>query len=287
MSKKRKAEAHSIKSYYNRLLSHSGITIQDNYHKFFKKLIFLDIFVFLVFAALLTFYVLENLYKKQLLKEALWFIYIPISLYFFLVCLTYTIYHLASISFEKKNKYELSLSLAPLGYKLACYLMLIVHFVWIVIAYLITYTLRKLHLDELREALILLLYSYLFLFFAGLLIVYYGLDFLDTLDLYFDNHVTVETYLYGVVLIVMLFCRHISSLFMKLMIPQSAKTIPSRREKILKQYSLLNAYLTFLITIVLKALHFESNEKIIVDSLFYASGIITLFTKLKNDMQKC
>ncbi len=286
-TRKQKIETHSIKSYYKRLLSHSGVTIQDNYRRYLKRLMFLDIFLLSIFTALLTFYILKSTYDSQPLEKTLCLIYLSISLYSFIACLTYTIYHIISISFEKKNRYELSLSCTPKGYKLVYYAMFIIHSIWIIFAYLFTCILRKLHLDELKEALLLLLYSYFLLFFVGLLMVDYGLDYLDTLDLYFDKHVTVKTYLFGVVLVVIPFCRYLSSLFMKLMIPPSVKTVPSKKEKILKQYSLLNAYLTLLITIVLKALHFENSEELLIDSFFYASGIITLFTKLKNDMQKC
>ena len=135
--KKRKIETHSIKSYYKQLLSHSGVSIQDDYRKYLKRLIILDILILLIFTVLLTLYIRKDLYDNQPLVDVLRFIYLPISLYSFVACLTYTIYHFISISFEKKNKYEFSLACAQKGYKLVYYTMFIIHFIWIITAYLI------------------------------------------------------------------------------------------------------------------------------------------------------
>lgn len=283
----------TFKYYYKELLSHYGITPQNKYAiNFFKRISIINIALLIV--CCLFFIFRDSSFVRYFTSGSIimYYLYAFMLLYAFTALASYTIYHIISYRYEIKNKHELQKKDIKGVYTAFLFIYKFIHLPWILLTCLVLKLLALFRIANLKKYLPLLIcgYSYFLIVAFTILLTLLKLTYkiLTSYTFLTNNYVTETTYLYLIVFISIVISKHVPTVFLKIIIHPFVIKNSSEYKKIFDQYHLLNYYFLVAITLILKALNFTDDEKILIDALFYTTNALTLFStafqKAKNTL---
>ena len=145
-------------------------------------------------------------------------------------------------------------------------------------------------IQSLKEYLPLLICGYLYFLIFALFIFQILYKFTNTLLSHYtfltNTLITKNTYLYIIVFISIIISKHIPTLLLKISLRPFIDKNSNNYKEIFNRYHLLNYYFLVLITLILKALNFSDENKILVDALFYTTNAMTLFSTARQKAKK-
>mgnify|MGYP004639628865 CR=1 FL=1 len=111
------------------------------------------------------------------------------------------------------------------------------------------------------------------------------------IDIFGIASIIEKTYIYVGSFISIYTCNFISQIMINRLFKCFNKYVDAkdnlmREQDINKIFNLINCFLLIVLTIICKALEFSNYHKIIVDAIFYSTGIMTLLCKIKQDYNK-
>lgn len=279
----KKQELSPFNYYYKELFSHYNVTPQNKNAK--KVLIRASIIVVLF----LVLYILLNIFKNSSFvhyftngSPIMHSLYSVMILYAFIAFGSYTIYHIVSYNFEIIHKHELLKKDIKGAYNLFSLLYKFIHLPWILVVCFTLKILSIFKIQDLRKYLPMLIGGYLYFLMISLVVLQVLCNWLDKLltdgILPHNNLITEVTYLYIIVLVTIIFSKHIPTGLLKIVIRPFVNKNSLEYRRIFRQYHLLNYYFLVVITLVLKALNFTGIEKILIDALFYTTNALSLLS---------
>lgn len=280
---KKNKQQSPFKYYYKELLSHYGITPQNkNAKKFLIRISILDIILLILCILFLIFKNSTFVHYFTNGSQAMHLFYVVMLIYTFIAAVSFTLYHIISYIYEFKHKHELLKKDINGVYVLLFLLYKLIHLPWILLTCLTLKVLDLFKIQNLRKYLPMLTCGYLYFLMIALIIVQILCGYVDKLLANYsyltNNYITEETYLYLIVLISIIISKHIPTALLKIVLYPFIKKNSVEYKKIFDQYHLLNYYFLVAITLILKALNFSGEDKILIDALFYTTNALTLFS---------
>ncbi|GEM_PF-1463520 len=281
-----------FKYYYKELISHRGVTSQNK--KAAKKFLLLTSIIDIILL-ILCFLLIVYRYSKVVCyftngSKTLLCVYAIMLIYAFFASTSYTIYHIVSYNYECKNKHELNKEDIKGVYKLYFFIFKFIHLPWILLSCLIQKILELFKIQSLKEYLPMLICGYLYFLIFALFIFQILYKFTNTLLSHYtfltNTLITKNTYLYIIVFISIIISKHIPTLLLKISLRPFIDKNSNNYKEIFDRYHLLNYYFLVLITLILKALNFSDENKILVDALFYTTNAMTLFSTARQKAKK-
>lgn len=282
-----------FKYYYNELLSHHGITPQNkNSIRFLIRISIMDIILFILCILLFIFRHSAIVHYFTNDSQIMHCIYAVMLIYAFITLTSYTFYHIISYNYEYRNKHELLKKDINGAYNLLFSIYKLIHLPWILLTCLTQRLLALFKIQRLKEYLPMLVCGYSYFLMIALIILQILCRYVDKLLFNYtfltNNFITETTYLYLIVFISIIVSKHIPTASLKVVLHPFVTKNSIEYKKIFDQYHLLNYYFLVLITLILKALNFSAEDKILVDALFYTTNAMTLFStarqKAKNTL---
>lgn len=290
---KKKQQSSPFKYYYKELVSHYGVTPHNkNAIKFLRRLSIMDIILFVLCVLLFC-------YKKSTFihyftngSKIMYCIYAIMLFYAFFTLTSYTFYHIISYNYEVRNKHELLEKDIKGAYFLLFLFYKLIHLPWIFLTCLTLKLLALFKIQNLKEYLPMLICGYLYFIMIALIILQILCKYVDSLlsnyTFLTNNLITETTYLYLIVFISIIVSKHVPTALLKIVIHPFVIKNSAEYKKIFDQYHLLNYYFLVAITLILKALNFSGEDKLLIDALFYTTNALTLFStarqKAKNSL---
>lgn len=283
--KKQKKVSH-FQYYYNELFSHHGVTIQNkNAKKFLITISVMDAFFISLLILLCIFKDSKIVYYFTDGSHTQYLFYAVMLFYACIALGSYAIYHTISYNYEKKHKHELLSKDIKGGYKLFSIAYKAIHFPWIAITCTTLKILEIFKIENLKDFIPMIVCGYTYFAILALIMLRTACKIFDTLiakyDFLTNNLVNDTTYLYLIVFFTIVVCKHIPTLLLHIAIKPFANKNSIAYKRIFNQYHLLNYYILVVITLILKALNFTGNEKILIDALFYTTNALALFSTAK------
>ncbi len=272
--------------YYGKLFSHNGIGESDEHAiRFFKK-------NFLCLSSLLLLTILFYIFRNSKFvhyitygNKLVFVFYCVLFFYTFLVGISYTLYQLISLWYEKKYSKKLEIQKMTVCCKLLIYLYKTIHYPWILLACSVQKILKKLKIQDLEKYLPILVFGYMFFLLSLLSMLQVLCTIIDVIlnkyKFLINTYFTETTYLYLIVFISIVITKHIPALFLKWALFPYIDKKSLKFKKILSQYNLLNDYFLVVVTLILKVLNYEVVTKNLVDALFYTTNAFALFSAIE------
>lgn len=281
--------------YYKKLFSHDDVAPPNkNAKKFLIRAFLIDIFLLILFILLFIFE--DSAFVNCFIKGShlRHIIYAVVLIYAFSALFSYTIYHAISYKYELKYKHELLKKDIRGVHKLLVLLYELIHLPWILLTCLALKILAFFKIQDLKEYLPILICGYLYFLVIALTMLQVLCGYLDKLLSQYtfltNDWVTEVTYLYILVFLSIIISKHVPTILLKIAIRPFANKNPQEYKEIFNKYHLLNYYFLVAITLVLKALNFTGEEKILIDALFYTTNALALFSTARqkaNNSSQC
>lgn len=280
---KTKAKTSYFKYYYTELYSHSGVT---PHNKRAKKFLFMlsgmDVLLLLLVILLNTFKDSKFVYLFTSGSQLQHNIYSYMLSYACIAAISYTLYHIISYKYECKYKHELLSKDIKGVCKVLSIIYKIIHFPWILITCFFLKLLELFRITALKNFIPMIVAGYSYFLMLSLIVLQVACKTLDQLidkyDFLTNSFITEKTYLYIIVLLTILLCKYIPTVFLKAVLKPTIPKNSMEYKRIFRQYHLLNYYFLVVITLFLKALHFNAEAQVLIDALFYTTNALALFS---------
>lgn len=283
----------NFKKCYELILRHDVFTLSNkNWKKRIKFILFVDILLILSNILLLTKSQSEIIYFLFNFSKSEYRLLQYVLLYYTLFFISMTIYHVVSLHYEHRHKYELCRkNIKGCCPKILYGLYIGIHFPWILCLCIILKVVNKLKIGDIAPLLPAIIVGYFMQAVVILQIVSLEINVFGKLIskgvLYLGGCITECTYLYFFVLFSITFSLWISNKLVKWLFDMYTSSNTRMNKTMYKQYELLNAYVMILITFFLKAIHFSDVMQNLVDALFYSTTLLTLIIATREKAAQC